>query len=215
MDTVPTQVIDASDPEALPLALRALRAGKPIVFPTDTVYGIGCDWANSKAIKALYRAKERPRRMAIPLLLAGTTDVSEFALEVPPSLSKLAAAFWPGALTVIVQRSPKLPPILTADMATVALRVPAHPLVHQLCGQMGGALAASSANISARPAPRTARRALEMLEGRVPLLIDGGETPGGTASTIIDLTEWPPRLLRRGPLDLEQLREILPTLGGE
>lgn len=207
-----TRVIPVDKPQALTSALALLRAGKPIVFPTDTVYGIGCDHKAPEAIERLYTAKQRPRHMAIPLLLASAQDVYRVAVNVPPILAELAEAFWPGGLTLIVERSPSLPDVLTAGKDSVAIRIPDHPLARELCRRMGGALATSSANLSGASAPTTAEQALTSLAGRVALILDGGPAPGGQASSIVDLSQRPPRLLREGPISPVTLRSLLPDL---
>ncbi|MFO7696739.1 MAG: L-threonylcarbamoyladenylate synthase, partial [Anaerolineae bacterium] len=179
-----TRVLPADSPGAIDAALATLRDGRLVVFPTDTVYGVGCDPRDPAAIAALYRAKERPLEMAIPVLLSTGQHLNQVSRCVPAELHALAERFWPGALTIIVPRSPDLPGILTAGGDTVAVRVPDHPTARALIEAAGGALAVTSANRSGQPAPQTAQEALADLDGRVDLVLDGGACPGGVASSI-------------------------------
>lgn len=211
-DVPETRVLPGNEPEAIPQAVRTLQRGGLVVFPTDTVYGVGCDLRNTTALERLYTAKERPRDMAIPVLVSGPEQVHQVAREVPEALSVVAARFWPGGLTVILPRQPDLPDILTAGGDTIAVRLPDHPLARALIAAAGGALAVSSANRSGSLAPDTAEGALADLNGRVELVLNGGTCPGGVASSIIDLSASPPHLLRRGALDVARLREVLPDL---
>ncbi len=207
-----TRVYLATDPEALSQAVEALRAGQLVAFPTDTVYGVGCDLWQERALERIYWAKLRPRNLAIPLLVSGPEQVAQVARDLPPLFGPLVERFWPGGLTVIVPRQPSLPEILCAGGDTVAVRMPNHPYALRLIAEMGGALAVTSANLSGRPSPRTAQEVLADLRGRVAVVVDGGACPGGVASTIVDLVSQPPRLLRQGEVDVEALRRLLPTL---
>jgi L-threonylcarbamoyladenylate synthase len=207
-----TRILSDEAPDAIAQAVRTLRRGGLAVFPTDTVYGVACDLRNPLALARLYAAKERPLEMAIPVLLSTGQHLNQVARGVPAELHALAARFWPGALTIIVPRSLDLPGILTAGGDTVAVRVPDHPTARALIEAAGGALAVTSANRSGHPAPQTAQEALVDLDGRVDLVLDGGACPGGVASSIVDISTVPPRLLRRGALDVESLREVLPEL---
>ena len=198
--------------QSLRQALTVLRAGHPLVFPTDTVYGVGCDLWSEQAIVSLYEAKRRPSGLAIPVLLSSIEHVSQVARRVSPIFVALAERFWPGGLTLIVPRRSELPPALCGGRDTIAVRMPGHPIALALIERMGGALAATSANLSGRPAPVTAAQAHADLAGRVPLILDGGACPGGQASTIVDLVSDPPKLLRRGGVTIEMLQEVLPRL---
>ncbi|MBC7234686.1 MAG: threonylcarbamoyl-AMP synthase [Chloroflexi bacterium] len=202
----------ATDPEALEEALRILRAGGIVVLPTDTVYGVGCDPWSAEAIERLYEAKMRPHRLAIPVLLSAPEHAFRVARDLPDAFAPLVERFWPGGLTIIVPRHPALPPLLTAYGPTVALRMPDQTFALRLIEAMGGTLAVTSANISGQPAPATAQEALAQLKGRVDLVVDGGVCPGGVASTIVDITSSPPRILRLGVIPLSDLRKVLPEL---
>lgn len=207
-----TVVLPADDPQAIARAVSVLRRGGLVVFPTDTVYGVGCDLWSEPALERLYRAKGRPAELAIPVLVSGPEKVTAIARNLPDTFQALAGRFWPGGLTIVLPRQPNLPERLTSGRDTVAVRLPDHPVARALIAAAGGALAVTSANASGRPAATTAQDALLDLSGRVELVLDGGTCPQGVASSIVDLSVSPPRLLRPGALDLAALREILPEL---
>ncbi|HOU42524.1 MAG TPA: L-threonylcarbamoyladenylate synthase, partial [Promineifilum sp.] len=174
------------------------------VFPTDTVYGIGVLPFDPVAIERLYAAKGRPAEKGIPVLLAEPADVAQIAADVPPAAAALMARFWPGPLTLIVPRQPTLPDNLSPN-DTVAVRVPDHAVARALIRAAGGAVAATSANVSGQPAARSAGEALAALAGRAAAVLDDGPSPGGRASTIVDCTVQPPVILRVGPLSAADL----------
>jgi len=207
-----TRVLRTDDPSALGQAIALLRSGELVAFPTDTVYGLGCDLWQEAAIVRLYRAKERPANLAIPVLVSSPEQVDQVATKVPEAFARVAERFWPGGLTIILRRQERVPQLLCAGGDTIAVRMPDYALVRALANAMGGALATTSANLSGRPSPATADEVLADLQGRIPLLLDGGRCSAGVASSIIDLVSDPPRLLRAGPLSLEVLRECVPGL---
>ncbi len=211
-ESLETRVISAGAPGAIELGALALARGELVVFPTDTVYGVGCDYRQRQAIDLLYWAKQRPYEMPIPVLVSSLSHVQQVAQTLSDSFEALAERYWPGGLTLIVPRAPALPDLLTAGGDTVAVRMPDHPIALALIEAAGGAVAATSANRSGQPSPVTAADALADLNGRVHLVLDGGTCPQGVASSIIDISVAPPRLLRLGPLDQETLREALPDL---
>lgn len=198
-ETPTTLRLDAADAAAIAAAAGCLRRGLPVVFPTDTVYGVGVLPFDAMAIERLYAAKGRPAEKGIPVLLADAADVAQVAGDIPPAAAALLARFWPGALTLIVPRRAELPANLSPD-DTVAVRVPDHPVARALIRAAGGAVAATSANVSGRPAARSADEAMAGLAGRVAAILDDGPSPGGRASTIVDCTVNPPLILRPGPL---------------
>ncbi len=212
---VPTRVLSADAPGASAHAAQVLRGGGLVVFPTDTVYGVGCDYRSRPALERLYWAKQRPRELAIPVLISHPRHVEQVAQGLPEAYAALAARFWPGGLTMILPRLADLPDILCAGGDTVAVRMPDHPAALALLAAAGGAVAATSANLSGRPSPLTAQDALADLEGRVDLVLDGGACPQGIASSIVNLCTDPPRLLRGGGLDVALLRQVLPNLASE
>ncbi|MHB9033180.1 MAG: L-threonylcarbamoyladenylate synthase [Anaerolineae bacterium] len=207
-----TRVLPADDPRAIETAVALLRQGEIVAFPTDTVYGVGCDPWQILAVERLYDVKQRPLTMAIPLLVADTAQVDKVAVELNDTFTNLSEHFWPGELTLIVKRQAAVPEIVTAGGSTLALRMPDNPVALQLCRHLGGALATTSANLSGEPACVTAEQVFRSLTGRIPLILDGGQAHGGVASTIIDCVSQPPRILRRGNLGLQQLRAVVPTL---
>jgi L-threonylcarbamoyladenylate synthase len=207
-----TRTFALGDSRALPEAWSALRAGQLVAFPTDTVYGLGCDLWQPEAIVRLYRAKDRPRNLAIPVLVSAPKHVYQVAARLPPLFEEAIRRYWPGALTLIVPRRPAVPDMLCDGGPTVAVRMPDHSLALELIEGMGGTLAATSANLSGHLPAITAQRVLAELCGRVAVVLDGGKCSGGVASTIVDLVRDPPVLLRQGHLSLEALREALPAL---
>ncbi len=209
---VPTRILPAEALDAVAQAVAALQRGELVVFPTDTVYGVGCDYRKPEAIERLYWAKQRPYEMAIPVLISHPRHVAQVARALPFGYEALAARFWPGGLTIILPRQSTLPDILCAGGDTVAVRMPDHPLALALIEAAGGALAVTSANLSGRPSPQTALMALSDLYGRVEMVLDGGACSQGIASSIVNLCSTPPQLLRGGGLEEPLLREVLPDL---
>jgi len=204
-----TKVLPANEETALQEAIRILQTGGIIALPTDTVYGVAAHAFLPEAVARLYVVKERPRDKAIPLLIGQLADLILVAAQIPPVVRRLVTHFWPGALTVIVPRSERVPDAVTAGGSTVAVRLPDHPLVHQLCLALGAPLAATSANRSGQPAPVTAAEVQVQLKGRIPLILDGGACRGGVPSTVVDCTVTPPVILRAGLIPESELRAVL------
>jgi len=197
---------------ALEAAREAVAAGQCVVFPTDTVYGIGCAAFDTKAVMGLLDAKKRGRDMPPPVLIAEGSMLRALAGQVPEAARKLVARFWPGALTIIVKAQRSLPLDLGETRGTVAVRVPDHDEARALLRRTGP-MAVSSANVSGQPAATTAGEARHMLADAVAVYLDGGRAPGGEASTIIDFTsDEHGRVLRQGAIDLEELRQVVPEL---
>ena len=194
-----TRVISTTHADALTLAAALLDAQNVIAAPTDTVYGLVCQYDNVAAIDALYEAKGRPPEKALPILLAGEDQLDQVVAEVSALARGLMATFWPGPLTLVLPGLPHLPARLTAGMTSVAVRVPDHPVLRALA-QASGPLASSSANRSGGPDTASAQAVLAQLDGSVPLILDGGAAPGGIPSTVLDLTKTDPIILREGPI---------------
>ncbi len=194
--------------ESLQKAVTLIQQGEVIALPTDTVYGVACDSLNPDAIARLYEVKGRPPQKALPLLLADEAQVNEVAQNVPPLAQVFMARFFPGALTIVLPAQLHLPQILLAGGNTVAVRVPDHPVVREIARRLGRPLAVSSANLSGQPDCRTAQEVATQIGQRVPQILDGGTTANTLPSTVLDLTVSPPRLLREGPITLEQLRAV-------
>lgn len=202
-----TELVRADAAGALDRALKILRAGGLVAFPTDTVYGLGALAFDAEAVESLYQAKGRDTEKAIPILLADTSGLDLIALKVPPLARRLAGKFWPGPLTLIVEKNRRLP-YAVSRTTTVGVRVPDHAVARRLL-QAAGPMAVTSANSSGQPSPSSANEVLTQLEGRIPLILDGGRTPGGVPSTVVDCTQAEPMILREGPISLE---DILGTL---
>ena len=192
------QVLPMSDPAALEEALRLLRAGAVIAFPTDTVYGVGATGLDPAAVAHLFAVKDRPLTQPIPLLLADADGLPGVSAAIPPAAETLAARFWPGGLTLVVPAAPHLPANLLAGGSTVAVRVPDHSPLRRLIRALAQPLAATSANQHGGPNPRSADDVLTQLGDRLALILDGGPTPGDVPSTIVDVTGPEPRILRQG-----------------
>jgi L-threonylcarbamoyladenylate synthase len=207
-----TQVLPAADTEVFAHAVRLLKAGKVVAFPTDTVYGIGASGFNERAIEQLFVVKSRERGKAIPYLLADQSDLAMVSRDLPQAARLLATRFWPGALSLVVPASSRVPKILMAGGSTVAVRVPNHPLTRSLIDSLREPLAATSANISGEQDPATANLVHAQLDGRIPLILDGGPTKGSVPSTVVDVTVNPPRILRLGVVSIEAIEEIVGKL---
>ena len=209
-------IIDAA-PEAIAEAAEAcadaVERGDLIVFPTDTVYGIGADPFSEAAILRLFEAKGRPQGMPIPVLVASAAEVGCVSEgELPAVAAELFERFWPGALTVIVPRSEALPAVIASGGDTIGLRLPDSEIALEIIAACGGALATTSANLTAQPPAREVGELSPELLAHVAVVIDGGPCRGGTASTVLDLTADPPKILREGPVSREELREVIPSL---
>ncbi len=197
------RVMDAADPRAVQEALRLLRLGQVVAFPTDTVYGVGAVAFDARAVGRLYEIKGRSLEKAIPILLASGDDLARVALDPPAIALRLAELFWPGPLTIVLHKRPEVPPQV-APGPTVGVRVPDHPLAQALL-QATGPLATTSANRSGEPSALDASQVVAALGEAVALVLDGGRAPGGRPSTVVDCTQDPPQLLREGPIALEEI----------
>ncbi|MGB9593470.1 MAG: L-threonylcarbamoyladenylate synthase [Anaerolineae bacterium] len=195
--------------EALAKAAQTLREGGLVAFPTDTVYGVGALVFHEQAVGRLYVAKIRDPNKAIPVLLSNVRDLDHIAKRVPPAAWQLAGAFWPGALSLVLEKSPLVPDAVTAGGPTVAVRVPDHRLALALIERAGSPLATTSANLSGQPSSVTADEVEASIGDAVDLILDGGPCPGGVASTVLDLTVTPPRIVRPGPIRWEDLAPLL------
>jgi len=200
-----TQLISATDPDAIPLACEVVRAGGLIAFPTDTLYGLGCDPHSPTALQKIYAAKGRATSKAIPVLISRPDHLNSLIAGLPERAGKLMEQWWPGALTLVLPKNPDLPPDLT-PYPGLAVRMPDHPVALSLLDQTGP-LAVTSANLSDHENPRDAQGVLAQLNGLVDLVLDGGKLVGGQASTIIDCIGDEPKLLREGPIPFSEILE--------
>lgn len=202
-------VLDAARPEAVEQAVTALRSGGLISFPTDTVYALAAALDRPEALQALYSAKGRSLTKAIPILLASSTEVGLVASPLPDRIARFVKSLWPGPLTAVLPARDDLPDAVTVAAPgggrTVAVRVPDHHLARALIKQAGGAIAATSANLSGQPPATTAAEVVVQLGSRLQAVVDGGPAPGGMASTIIAITPAGPKILRQGDLTAIEL----------
>ena len=189
---------ETPEPHVIKIAAERLRRGEIVAFPTETVYGLGANALDPAAVARIYAAKGRPSRNPLIVHVADSDAAWELVTEWPQTAPRLAAAFWPGPLTLVLPRRNILPDIVTGGGPTVGLRVPAHPVALALLRAAAVPLAAPSANRSLGISPTQAAHVAASLHGRIPLILDGGPTTGGLESTVLDLTENPPRLLRPG-----------------
>jgi L-threonylcarbamoyladenylate synthase len=194
-----------------------LRAGELVAFPTETVYGLGADARNPHAIARIFAAKGRPADHPLIVHLPDASHLERWAIDIPAAAGRLAAALWPGPLTLILKRHPDVPDAVTGGQDTVGLRVPDHPLALQLLREFGGGVAAPSANRFGRVSPTTAAHVREELGDAVAMIVDGGPCAVGIESTILDLSGTEVRILRPGMLDAKAIATVLgyvPEFGG-
>lgn len=206
------ETYDCSNPDAraagLTAAARAVKAGKLVVLPTDTVYGLGCDAFSSAAVRGLLAAKNRGPDMPVPVLVGSWTTIDGLVLGVPKAARDLIEAFWPGGLSLVLPHAPSLQWDLGSTRGTVMLRMPLHPVAIELLREVGP-MAVSSANISGRPPAANADEAREQLADSVTVYLDGGPSGDPVASTIVDLTADTPRILREGAVSTAAVTEVL------
>lgn len=205
-------VFDCSDPQqrttGIASAISALKGGRLVVLPTDTVYGIGADAFDGTAVASLLAAKGRGRDMPVPVLVGSWHTVDGLVYSVPGSARDLIRAFWPGALSLVVRQAPSLQWDLGDANGTVMLRMPLHPVAIELLRDVGP-MAVSSANVSGRPPAVTAADAQAQLGDRVEVYLEAGPSARQAASTIVDLTGPTPRVLRQGPISAQAVAEVL------
>ena len=203
------QNIDSKAAESLEKAGRIIKEGGLVAFPTETVYGLGGDALNPDSSKKIYAAKGRPSDNPLIVHVCRFEDVEKIVAEVPETARKLADAFWPGPLTMIMNKNDKVPYETTGGLDTVAIRMPNNKIALKLIELSGGYIAAPSANTSGRPSPTLARYCIEDLTGKIEMIIDGGQVGIGLESTIVDLTSDVPMILRPGYITAEMLRDVL------
>lgn len=208
--------IDAEKEEFTPLEEQALqeageiiKSGGLVAFPTETVYGLGGDGLNKESSRKIYAAKGRPSDNPLIIHIANMEALDYIVEEVTQEAQKIARAFWPGPLTMILRKSENVPEETTGGLQTVAVRMPSNKVACKLIEYGGGYIAAPSANLSGRPSPTVAKYVVEDMNGRIDMIIDGGEVGIGLESTIIDLTVTPPQILRPGYITQAMLNEVL------
>lgn len=190
-------------------AAEVLKAGGLVAIPTETVYGLGADARNETAVRRIFRVKGRPETHPLIVHVARSAGLDDWAIGIPPEAHRLAAAFWPGPLTLILRKNPGVPLVVTGGQETIAIRVPNHPDALALLEHFGGGIAAPSANRFGRVSPTTAADVREDLDGDVDFILDGGPCAVGVESTILDLTGPEPRILRPGGVTREVLEAFL------
>lgn len=186
-----------------------LRDGQVVAIPTETVYGLAGNAYSESAVRAIFEAKGRPQDNPLIVHISSFDEIYPLVREVPDNARKLADAFWPGPLTIILPKSDKVPLCVTGGLDTVAVRCPLHPVANRLIKETGLPLAAPSANLSGKPSPTTADHVYKDLNGRIPMIIDGGECEEGVESTVITLATETPKVLRPGNITIGQLRDVL------
>ena len=202
-----TILMAINDPKALLMAIDVLTGGGLVAFPTDTVYGVGALAFNEDAVSRISEVKGRVVEKAIPILIGDMGQLGRVAAGVSIQCEKLAKRFWPGPLTIVLPRHPSIPDAVT-PLPTVGVRIPNFlPTIDLL--KLTGPLAVSSANLTGKNSSSTARGVQAQLDGKIPLILDGGVTPGGIPSTVVDCSQGRPVILREGPISLEQILNAL------
>ncbi len=209
METVVERMRDGIDEAGIRRAGEILRRGGLVAFPTETVYGLGANALDADAAEKIYRAKGRPSDNPLIVHIADWDAIGKIAVDVPPEAKLLADAFWPGPLTMILKKSAVVPLATTGGLDTVAVRLPDHAVARALIRAGGGYIAAPSANTSGRPSPTRAEHVIRDMDGVIDMVIDGGDVRIGIESTIVDLTEGTPTILRPGYVSREMLDGVL------
>lgn len=190
-------------------AADIIKDGGLVAFPTETVYGLGADVFNEKAVKKIFVAKKRPFDDPLIVHIADISDLHKLAKIIPETAVKLAKKFWPGPLTMVFKKAKSVPDCVTAGLDTVAVRMPENNIALKLIKVSGTPIAAPSANIFTKPSPTSAKHVIEDLSGKIPMIIDAGQTKIGLESTVLDLTSKIPMILRPGKITAEELKPIL------
>ena len=207
-----TRIISAAAPECAALAAKIIRSGGLVALPTETVYGLGANGLDPEAVDQIFTVKGRPNDNPLILHIADASQIDTLCHHVPESAYRLAEKFWPGPLTIVLPAKSCVPKRTTGGLDTVAVRCPDNAVTREVIRLAGVPIAAPSANISGKPSTTTAQHVLDDHKGKIPLIIDGGACRVGVESTIVDLTEDRPRLLRPGGITPEQLTEVLGDL---
>ena len=197
------------DIEDIRAAAGVLKAGGLVAFPTETVYGLGANAFDETAVRKIFKAKGRPQDNPLIVHIASVEDIEPLVRGLTPVTGTLMERFWPGPLTLVMNKSDRIPPAVSAGLETVAVRMPSHPVALFLIREAGLPVAAPSANVSGRPSPTSAQHVEEDLTGRVDVIIDAGRTDIGLESTVLDLTAYPPVILRPGGITPAQLEEAI------
>jgi L-threonylcarbamoyladenylate synthase len=200
------------DQEDLKTIDEAFRKGKLVVFPTETVYGLGANGFDAEADKKIFKAKGRPSDNPLILHIAYMSQINELVKEIPDIARDLSENFWPGPLTMIFKKSDLVPDAVTGGLDTVAIRMPSHPVAREILKYTKLPIAAPSANLSGKPSPTSYERVMEDLDGAVDIIVDGGRPSYGIESTVLDLTVEPAMILRPGGVTKEDLKNFIPNI---
>ena len=206
--------VNAHQPEIAQIRIAAefVKKGGLVAFPTETVYGLGASALNSEAVLALFEAKKRPFDNPPIVHIADVREVYKLAKRVPSKAEVLFETFWPGPLTLVLKRSEIVPDVTVAGLDTIAVRMPKNKVALALIRETGCPIAAPSANLAGKPSPTTAEHVFDDLNGRIDAILDGGPTSIGVESTVLDLTNDPPQVLRPGGVSFEELKKVIPDL---
>ncbi len=209
--------VNPEDPEEelIEKAVRIIKKGGIVAFPTETVYGLGGDGKSEKAVRRIFELKGRPPGKPLILHLSSVEDAEKVWREIPEEAFLLMEAFWPGPLTIVLKKSPEIPKITSGGRETIGARVPDHPVALSLISKARTPIAAPSANPSGRPSPVRPEDVIKYFYGKIEAIIDGGETRTGIESTVIDLTERPPKILRLGAISPSEILKVLRKEGIE
>jgi L-threonylcarbamoyladenylate synthase len=186
------------DPAVLARAAEALRRGELVAFPTETFYGLGAAALDAAAVRRVFEVKGRPESRPLLVLVDSEAMVDAVAAEIPAAARALMARHWPGPLTLVLRARPVVPVEVHAGTGTIGVRLSPHPVARGLVGALGAPVTAPSANLTGEPPPSDAAAVLRAFDGRIALVLDAGPTPGGSPSTVLDMTDDPPRLVRPG-----------------
>ena len=203
--------IDALEPDikTIRIAADALRRGELVIFPTETVYGLAADATNDEAVKRVYNAKGRNGGEPLPVQISKVDDLLKVATFVPEPARKLAELFWPGPLTLVLQKNPSISDLVTSGRETIGVRISEHPVALALIKALGSPIVATSANVSGNEPPKNALAAINEVGNEVSVVLDAGESRLGVSSTIVDVSNLPPRILRRGTISEQEIRDVL------
>lgn len=204
-----TQHLSASDNQDIELAKQILASGELVAIPTETVYGLAADASNPEAVKKIFAAKGRPANHPLIVHIGSVEQLSDWARDIPEQAYTIAKAFWPGPVTLLLNKAPQATPVVTGGLDTIGIRMPAHDVFSTLLKTSGMAVAAPSANPYKKLSPTSAEHVINSLGGKISAVLDGGDCTHGLESTIIDLTAKPYRILRTGPITAAQLSAVL------
>jgi L-threonylcarbamoyladenylate synthase len=199
------------EPHKIDEAVAILKNGGVIAFPTETFYGLGADARNDEAIEKIFGIKGRDFKNPILVVIGDRGQLDAFAADIPAEARKLMDRFWPGPLTIVFRAAPSVSPKLTAGTGKIGIRLTSHPIAREISKGLAEPVTATSANLSGAPECSSAAEVLSQLQGRIDGVVDGGHTPGGKGSTIVDVTIYPPKVLREGMIPSSLIQDTLAT----